>query len=65
MTLNCVRKHVIDTSRFSPLPPVSVAHPLYSSPPQLFSPFINVAERNRGAGEGVDDHTQPPGLINK
>ena len=31
----------------------------------MFSLFINTAERKRGAEKGEDDHTQPPGLINK
>ena len=32
---------------------------------KMFPLFINTAERKHGAEKGEDDHTQPPGLINK
>lgn len=61
MTLNCVCMHVIDTSRFSSLPPVSVAPP---TPPNCF-PHSSTEQKETTERDGVDDHTQRPGLINK
>lgn len=55
--LNFMCTCVIDISRF--------AHTHTHTHTETVSLFINRAEGNHGVEEGVDDHTQPPGLINK